>query len=167
MWFITHLRSFAGEWLLDARLLHKRLDVRIKGTTNSLSHLGRYENKIGYIILDAVPSSINASVTVKVGYVEARRPFPVCHLFPETTTENPPFVSTEAARPVVSMPGQRVVVIGADLNGDLHLVGSYGIVVASGYVLQPGHAAICISSGDFVGHGAYFEEKSICRSLVT
>src|ERR1700727_2418216 len=35
----------AGEWLLDSRLLHKKLDVRIRGTTITLCHNARYENE--------------------------------------------------------------------------------------------------------------------------
>jgi hypothetical protein len=165
IWFIPYLQSSVGEWLLNERLLHKKIDVRINGTRKDLFHNGLHENKTGFVVLDTVPSGVDKSVNVKLGYEQSNWRFPLRYLVPETTTENPPFVPPKSARPIISTPGLRVVVIGADLSGNSSLVGSYGLLIDPGFALMPGQACVYLSSGELSGHGAYFEEKSLCRSL--
>ena len=58
----------SGEWLLHPQLLHKKLDVRIRGTTITLCHNARYENECGFLIPDKKFTSVNDSIVVKVGY---------------------------------------------------------------------------------------------------
>jgi hypothetical protein len=154
-----------GGWLLNGKLLHKRLDVRIKGTMTTAFYNGRYENQCGYVVLESIPSSTASSVTVRVGFEQSRRSFKLFYLFPELTTENPGFVSREAAHPVVSSMGQRVVIIGPDLTGNTEFIGNHSQIIQSHYELQPTDALVLLWV-----HGsqaAYFNEKSLCRSLQT
>jgi len=154
-----------GEWLLNPKLIHKRLDVRIKGTASTLFHNGRYENTCGFVVLEAAPSSVNTSIVVKLGWERTQRKFPLLYLSPELTTENSPFVSAELARSVLSSVGQRVVIIGPDINGDSRLVGYYGTIIRPEHDLFPVCACVLVRySGE--GYASYFHEKSICRSLV-
>ena len=155
-----------GEWLLNSKLVHKRLDVRIKGTASALFYNGRYENRCGFVVLEAVPSSVNTSVTVKLGWERTRRKFPLRYLSPELTTENPPSISAEVACSVLSSIGQRVVIIGADINGDSCLVGDYGTIIRPEHHLFPLCACVLVSYSRGQGFASYFPENSICRSLV-
>jgi hypothetical protein len=102
---------------------------------------------------------------VKIGFSESQRSFPVGYLNPQTTTERPPFVSKEAAHPITAILGQRVVIIGPDVSGARELIGNYGHVVSSGWVLQAGLALVQVcSSGESYGSCGYFNETSLCRS---
>jgi hypothetical protein len=152
-----------GKWLLDDRLLNKRLDVRIRGTTRTLFHNGRYENQCGFTVLTRAPSSVNESVIVKLGYEQTKRKFQLCYLFPEMTTEVPKVVGPDAARPVVSSIGQRVVIIGPILGGPSDMVGNYALIEES-TESNLGLARVC-SSGEWHGIASYFPDTSLCRSL--
>ena len=156
-----------GKWLLDSRLLNKRLDVRIRGTTKTLFHNGRYENQCGFTVLTQVPSSANESVTVKLGYEQTKRKFQLCYLFPETTTEIPKVVGPDAARPVLSSVGERVVIIGPFLGGPSDMIGNYALIedaMDSSMESNLGLARVC-SSGKWSGIACYFPGTSLCRSL--
>ena len=105
------------------------------------------------------------SVLVKMGYTQSRVYFPLCHLVPLHTTERPGIVSWSQAQPIISVPGQRVVIIGADLEGKEELVGQYAFIIASYYQLHDGHACIQVSSrGPLGGQYGYFDVKSLCQS---
>jgi hypothetical protein len=164
------LTGYLGMWLLDGRLINKKLDVRIRGTQgNSCSksfYKGRYEGRCGFIFLDRIPDGVDGSVEVKMGVDQTRRRFQARHLFPETTTERPPHVDAEAAKPMVSVLSQiqRVVIIGPDVYGNSNAVGSYGEIVNSGYELLPGQALVMLTSGPYIQQPWYFHERSLCRS---
>jgi hypothetical protein len=159
------LKKGLGEWLLNEKLLHKQLDVRIKGTVDTLFYNGKYENKCGFVVLDSVPFNTASSVTVRIGLEQSRRSFKLFYLFPQTTTENPGFVPAEAARPVVSTVGQRVVIIGPDVTGNSEYIGSYGMVIECCYNLPPGDALVLMYyPGPNSTFPAYFNESYLCRS---
>src|SRR6266487_3913977 len=107
--------NYVGQWLLDKRLLKKRLDVHIKGTSTTLFYNGCYENHCGHVLLDAVPVSTEASVRVKISFEQMKANIRVRYLIPETTNETPGFVSASQARPIVHAYGERVVIIGPDV----------------------------------------------------
>lgn len=160
-----NLELLLGEWLLDPRLVGKRLDVRIMGTAQTSFRDGRYENQCGFTTLTATPANIHSSTTVRMGFAEARVSFPAVYLWPQRTTERPPFVSKDVAGPITSNFGQRVVIIGSDVENNAEFIGNYGIVVHSGYTLLAGIALVQVcSAGDSFGKYGYFNEKSICRS---
>ena len=164
---INRVRVVVGKWLLDSRLLNKRLDIRIRGTKKTLFHNGRYENQCGFTVLTQVPSSVNESVTVKLGYEQTKRKFQLCYLFPEMTTEIPRVVGPEAASPVVSSIGQRVVIIGPFLGGPSDMVGNYALIedsMDSSMKSDLGLARVC-SAGEWTGVASYFPDTSLCRSL--
>ena len=154
----------AGEWLLDPRLLNKRLDIRIQGTKATLWHNGRYENEGGFVVLTKPPSNVDVSVSVKLGFAQSRLFFPLRFLHPEVTTERSGFVLPEARRPVISTVGQRVVIIGADLEGKADLIGNYALIIHYPQ-LAPGHTCVQIMiQGPLWGRYGFFDEKSLCRS---
>jgi len=142
--------------------------VRIKGTKDTLFHNGVYEDQCGYLTLSSEPSNVNASVIVMVGYRRNKIKLKPIYLIPLTTTETPGVVPQNAARPVVSCIGERVVIIGPDLFGNSELVGNYGLIVDSGYRLEPTHAIVqvCDSASPKVGYAACFDESSLCRSVL-
>jgi hypothetical protein len=103
-----------------------------------------------------------------VGYVQSRVYFRAYHLFPEITTEQlvPRPDPTQVARPLTSVVGELVVIIGADLEGKSDCIGESGFIVRCPYPLELGQACIQIARGDV--HGGqigYYTEHSICRSL--
>jgi hypothetical protein len=154
-----------GEWLLDERLLNRRLDICVRGTAPTLFHNGRYENQAGFLVLTERPSSVNQSILVKIGYHQSKLLFPLRYLAPEYTTEIilPKMMQPSTARPVVSTLGARVVIIGADLAGNHNFVGHYGFIVDCPYHLDPGQA--CVHIVDCISHFGYFDEKVLCRSV--
>lgn len=77
------------------------------------------------------------------------------------TTERPGFVSWANARPVVSTPHQRVVIIGPDAYGGLDAVGSYAEIMVS---TAPEYALVFYRDGPFMNMGQYYREESLCRS---
>lgn len=150
--------------MLDARLLNKRLDVRIAGTRKTLFHNGRYEGQFGYTVLTEVPTSTAAPVTVKVGFAESSISVHPQYLYPMMTTERPGFVSEANALPVISVPQQRVIIIGPDMYGGSDAVGSYAEITAPMFPLPQDHAVIRYLDGPFIGIGQYFRVESLCRS---
>jgi hypothetical protein len=154
-----------GEWLLESRLLHKRLDVRITGTNISLWHNARYEDECGFLTLTKKVSSVNDSVVVKVGYNQSKIYFPLRHIYPEITTERPKIILRSAAIPIIRAIGEQVVVIGADLEGKLDLIGNDALVIHCIWHLAPDQACLqVLTPGPLHGHIRYFPEKSLCRS---
>lgn len=150
--------------MLNARLLNKRLDVRIAGTKKTLFHNGRYEGQFGYTVLTEVPASTSAPITVKVGFVESSVSVHPQYLYPIMTTERPGFVSAANARPVISVPQQRVVIIGPDIYGGSDGIGSYAEITMPQFPLPQDHAVIRYLDGPFIGMGQYYKEESLCRS---
>ena len=166
-----HIKHFlttetcSGQWLLDARLLNKRLDIRIKGTTTTLFSNGRYEGQCGHIVLDAVPISTEAPVKIRIGFEQTKANFRPRYLIPEVTTETPQYISASTARPIVQAPGERVVIIGPDIYGNSDLVGSFGLVICTPYAFPMDQACVQVCPpGPNVGCASYFVETSLCRS---
>lgn len=150
--------------MLDSRLVGKKLDVRVMGTASI--YKGRYENQCGFITMTETPADLYASTTVRIGFEESRRSFPIGYLHPQTTTERPPFVVAKDAVALTSQLGQRVVIIGPDIEGSTQLIGQYCYIVHSGHSLPVGLALVerCISGDDGKCSWGYFNEGSICRS---
>jgi hypothetical protein len=130
-------------------------------------HYGRYENECGFVVLTKVPSSTKEPIPTKLGFTQSRVYFPPCHIFPETTTARPGFVPLPAGQPIISVPGERVVIIGADLEGNSDLVGNYALIIQCPWPLHPTHALIQVcSQGPAWGQSRYFDERSLCRSYI-
>jgi hypothetical protein len=139
--------------------------VRIKGTKETLFHNGIYEGQCGYLTLESTPANVNASVAVRVGYRRSKIKLKPIYLTPQTTTETPGVVPADAARPIVSCIGERVVIIGPDLSGNLGFVGRYAVVVDRGYRLKPTEASLQMYDTSYPGFVACFDETSLCRSV--
>lgn len=160
--------SYPGEWLFDARLVHKKLDVRISGTTQPVWRNGRYEHRAGFIVLRMPLKSESDSITVKVGYMQSQVSFRPYHLSPEITMhqEGPGSQIVESAIPMTSVLGTRVVIIGPDVIGASNYIGQYALIIYAPYQLNHGETCIQIINGErdagFIG---YFHQTSLCRSL--
>src|SRR5215472_9612021 len=108
--------------------------------------------------------SVNDSVPVIMGYNRSRVYFPLRHIYPETTTERPGFVSQDAARPVVKTPGERVVIIGNDVEGRLDYIGKLALVVHCYWPLPSDQGCLYLlpnGPSDQAPAYAYFPEGSI------
>jgi hypothetical protein len=126
---------------------------------------GRYENRRGFLVLTK-GLKLDDSVLVKIGYEESRLTFPLCYIHPEMTTERPMIVSPDAAQQVISVPGERVVIIGPDITGDSNAIGCQAIIVNCPYDLLPGQACVGIITSHLHGQYRYVHEDSLCRSTV-
>lgn len=114
--------------------------------------------------MKSVPTSVEESIVVKIGYEQTQRPFPLRYLVPLRTTERPPFVAALAAQSIVKEFNQRVVIIGPDLTGTSGAIGSFGTVVNSFFLLPPGEALVMIRGRNVADEYLYFHEDSLCRS---
>jgi len=154
-----------GEWLLDSRLVGKQLDVRVVGTSRMLFHNGRYEKQCGFFKLKEVLTKVENSITVRIGFAQSRVKIPPRYLQPLLMTERPGFVSAELAEPIVKAMGQRVVIIGADVQGNREWIGEYGFILGSEYILPPTMASVQVIKAGAQCF-AYFDASSLCRSTV-
>jgi hypothetical protein len=146
-------------------LQKKRLDIRIRGTTDNIWHNGAYENACGFLVLTKVPKSINDSVIVKIGYNQSKIYFPLRYIFPQVTTERSMFISRSAASPIVKTIGERVVIIGKDVEGKSDYIGHHAVVIYCIWPLPPAQGCLQISTaGRNRGIIRYFSEESLCRS---
>lgn len=161
---LKKLSFYLGQWLLDGRLVDKKLDVRIQGTKTTLFHNGRYEDNCGFIVMKRLLASVDESVVVKLGFEHTQRSFPLRYLVPERTTERPGFVEAKFAKSIAQEPGERVVIIGPDLTGSLDAVGSLGTIFYSYFVLPPDQALVMIRSNGEADRYLYYSENSLCRS---
>jgi hypothetical protein len=156
-----------GDWLLDPRLVGKKLDVRVKGTILPLWQKGRYKNEIGSIWLKKPLKTVCDSVAVKIGYTQGRVFFRACHLLPEHTTRQPrpfPELATPELR-LTSGLGMRVVIIGADLVGNSDFIGQYAYILHCPYRLEGWQACVQVAVGQsHAGCIGYYIEDSLCRS---
>ena len=152
--------------MLNERLIGKKLDVRIQGTRATLFHNGQFEGQLGFVVLDKPLRNVDQSVVVKLGYAQNRRPFPPRYLLPEMSTERPGFVTPDHAVPVISVLQERVVIIGADLNGYSDAVGNYGHIAYCPWPLLPKQTLVyIISLGPLQGQHRYYHQRSLCRSF--
>jgi hypothetical protein len=85
-----------GSWLINQRLLYKRLDIRIHNTIDPPFHKGRYEGHSGFTVLMKQPSDVTVLNIVKMGFSENCLLFQIRHLVPKTTTERLGFVTHKA-----------------------------------------------------------------------
>jgi hypothetical protein len=158
-----------GTWLLDARLLFRKIDVRIQGTRSPMWRNGRYEDQLGFTVLTEQLQTVECPVVVKVGYEEKRISFQAQHLVPEKTTEEPlpPSIRPQTRpRSIASAVGTRVIIIGPDLSGLLNYVGEYAVVADCKWPLEHGQACTYIAStGPQWGACVYFNVNSLCRSI--
>ncbi|KAJ6545948.1 hypothetical protein B0H10DRAFT_1969835 [Mycena sp. CBHHK59/15] len=92
-----------GDWLRPPRLIGVWLDVIILNAENV--HWGRYQNKVG--VIRGVPPKI---LPREKGVVQ--------NIFPLTTTEFDGSISKADAKPIMSVLGTQVIIIGADMTGD-------------------------------------------------
>jgi hypothetical protein len=151
--------------LLHPQLLNKRLDIRIRGTKTCRWRNGVYESACGILVLTNKPKDTSTSVVVKVGYGQSRLHFLLHHLYPEHTTERPGFITAASARPIVSAIGERVVVIGPDLQEQRDYIGSYGVIIHCHWPLDADQALVILQTPEaFYGRTSYFHESSLCRS---
>jgi hypothetical protein len=135
------------------------------GTLNSLWRNGAYENACGFLVLTSKPKDTTSSVIVKTGYGQSRLHFPLRHLYPEHTTERPGFTTAASAQPIVSTVGERVIVIGPDLEEKKDTVGSYGVIIHCPWPLNDDQALVLIQTPkDLCGRASYFHQSSLCRS---
>jgi hypothetical protein len=157
-----------GEWLLDPRLVGKKLEVRVRGTITPPWQRGRYENDIGIVELKNPLKTVSDSIAVKIGYTQGRVFFRACHLLPEHTTQQPrpfPEVSTPELR-LANSPGMRVVIIGVDLVGNSDCIGQYAYIVRCPYRLEEWQTCVQVAIGQsHTGHIGYYTEDSLCRSI--
>ena len=81
--------------------------------------------------------------------------------------ETPGMVPQNAAHPVVLCIREHVVIIGPNLFSNSELVGNYGLIVDSGYHLEPTHTfvQVCDSASPKVGYAACLDESSLCHSV--
>jgi hypothetical protein len=100
-------------------------------------------------------------IHVKVGYTQSCVTFPLKHLFPETTTEQPPLVSAKDARPVIFTEGTRVVIIGPDRNNNSEFVGHYASIVRCPFIAGFTGVRLHGSSDQLL----YCSQNSLCRSI--
>jgi hypothetical protein len=159
---INSLLYTLGEWLLDMRLLNKRLSVCIQGTSVDPWQGGHYEGSCSFLVLEESPGHVTVAVVVKVRPNESRIRFPLQYIFPLMTTEWPLNVLSNAAQPVISTFGERVVVIGSDYEGASDFIGYYGLIYTVGV---SGFCYVNVAiPGQYYGQLRYFSENSLCRS---
>ena len=156
-----------GEWLLDPRLVGKKLDVRVNGTITPLWQKGGYENKIGIVELKKLLKTVGDSIAVKIGYTQGWVFVCACHLLPEHTTQQPrPFQEPAMSERLINSPGMRVVIIDVDLVGSLDCIGQYAYIVRCPYRLEERQACVQIAIGQsHMGHIGYYTEGSLCCSI--
>lgn len=102
---------------------------------------------------------------MKIGFEHNQVKLRVRLLVPEKTTERPGYVSAAEARPIISSPGQHVVIIGKDAQGDDGQIGRTGIIAQSPAPILDGFA--CVYNwppSTVVFPTPYFHENSLCRT---
>jgi hypothetical protein len=154
-----------GEWLLDTRLLNKRLDVCIQGIKRTLYCNGYYEDACRFLVLEQTPSDVSTSIIVKIGFAEGRLHFPVQHIFPLTTMEQPQpsQIGLNDVKPIISSPHMWVVIIGLDLDGKADFIGCYDLIAECDLELGRVQAYIyVVVPGSIDGQYRYFHKSSLC-----
>ncbi|KAJ6614065.1 hypothetical protein B0H10DRAFT_1950982 [Mycena sp. CBHHK59/15] len=145
--------SAAGNWLLDARLESKVLDVFINVPASDDKKFQHYHDRRGYVYMKKKPTKATNMVVVRTDQAyEVLRPRAE-HIFPITTIERE---EPRSSRSVLETPGTWVVIIGSNIAGDRKYIGSRGKVV-----LQLGAEYGLV---DLQGKLIEFAESSICRS---
>lgn len=165
--------QLAGEWLWDKRLLNKRIDIIILGTTAVQPSLygGRYEGHQGYTVLQSLPTPTE-SIYVRVGPLASKLRIPVMYLFPartsvvqlDTRLVDLDMVTEQQELPFGQAYGLRVLIIGPDYEGELKYIGRYGVITGKNETKNlPSHTAQVLVDGGWFD--VVFRETSLCRSL--
>ncbi|KAF4565739.1 hypothetical protein EYR36_002317 [Pleurotus pulmonarius] len=113
-----------GRWLLDARLMHKKLEIVIRGTRSGTWFRGGiYEGKQGYLVVTDKVKNVRADIFVRVDSVVSSpwTRIPIRYVWPNGSSFR---VST------------RVVVTGPSIDGRDNCVGSYGTVLNCEYAIR-------------------------------
>lgn len=155
-------------WLRDPRLLFKKLDVRVQGTTSYPPWQGgKFEGELGWLILTKPVTTLLDSVYVKTGFYENRAPLQIRHLIPERSTRVPTFFSnhTPDEESVFTITGVRVVIIGPDLAGNTSYIGDYAVVRLYKGLAANVRMVQIASPGPRWADYAFFDIDSVCRSL--
>ncbi len=142
--------GFQGSWLLDQRLMHRKLEVEVSGTKSlDCFRNGQLEGCKGYtVVTTPIRRQRSADIFVKIDSVDSTpmTRIPIRYLWPKNST---------------FPPACRVVVRGATIDGNETHIGEYGVVYNSTYELTYNVRCIYIlPSGPF----EYFDTISLCSS---
>lgn len=157
-----------GEWLLDHRLLNKRLDIKITGTTKENLYNGRYEDSLGFLVLTSPHMTVLEAVYVKLEYTQLKIKFELRHIDPLTTTARSTSIPQKQPSypgPIISDYGRRVIIIGPDDFGKEDYIGKYGLICRPEHTIPPDSAAVLISfEPPHISQWGYFSSASLCSS---
>ncbi|KDQ28557.1 hypothetical protein PLEOSDRAFT_1102604 [Pleurotus ostreatus PC15] len=138
-----------GSWLLDRRLMHRKLEIEIAGTKGSGTfRKGIYEGCKGYTIITEPIRSVACDIFVKVDSMESSpmTRIPIKYLWPKSS---------------IFPPSWRVVVKGGTLEDNESYIGSYALIAPCTYELDYNvRLAYILPSGPY----EYFQISSLCSS---
>jgi hypothetical protein len=144
-------------------LVDKQIDVVIEGTMHGLYYwAGKYEGRRGVLVLRSLPEGLDSAVTIKLGLFATQVKFPLKYILLELTTERDSAVNAPQSKPIHTVLGQHVVIIGKDLLGSMDFIGSYGSISTCQYPLQPHESLVFLFLP--VNKLVYFHSESMCRS---
>lgn len=142
-------RYHIGSWLLDRRLMHRKLEIEIAGTKgNNTFRDGIYEGAKGYTVITAPIRNVSCDIFVRVDSMVSSpmTRIPIKYLWPKSST---------------FPPGWRVVIKGGTLEDNESHIGSYALIAPCAYELEYNVRLVCIlPSGLF----EYFDITSLCSS---
>ncbi|KAJ7138543.1 hypothetical protein C8R43DRAFT_1132078 [Mycena crocata] len=155
------------QWLLDKRLRHKRLDIRIEGLeqSNLFSKLGKkaqqQEGALGILVIQNTLRNIDTLIEVRIDAVrwDSFR-LPGRCIKPMRTILRPPFERRKT--PLIEVQ-TRVVVIGPDTSGSSSKIGEYAQTVPG----ETNDVVKVVFSGsvDRNVESGYYDMHSLCRSV--
>ncbi|KAJ7270893.1 hypothetical protein C8J57DRAFT_1602967 [Mycena rebaudengoi] len=159
-----------GLWLLDKRLKNKRLDIEIAGIQDSphFSRLGKKAAKqdgaFGILVITANLKDADGLIEVKLDAVKFD-PFrlPIRCIRPMRTTYRPPFVKDQVPLCKTDI---RVVIIGADINGDDSSIGQYARTVQDDvHAFGPTVVKVVFPWLEGQVNSGYYDMEALCRSV--
>lgn len=143
------LSYHTGSWLLDRRLMHRKLEIEIAGTKGSNTFReGIYEGFKGYTVITAPIRNASCDIFVRVDSMKSSpmTRIPIKYLWPKSST---------------FPPGWRVVIKGGTLEDNESHIGSYALIAPSVHELEYNVRLVCIlPSGPY----EYFDITSLCSS---
>ncbi|KAJ7076218.1 hypothetical protein C8R43DRAFT_1143678 [Mycena crocata] len=159
----------AGQWLLDKRLRHKRLDIRIEGLKQSslFSKLGKkaqqQEGALGILVIQNTLRNIDTLIEVRIDAVrwDSFR-LPARCIKPMRTIFRPPFERRKT--PLIEVQ-TRVVVIGPDTSGSSSKIGEYALTVPGENDGVVKVVFSCSVDHDRNVESGYYDMHSLCRSV--
>ncbi|KAF4571128.1 hypothetical protein EYR36_001601 [Pleurotus pulmonarius] len=138
-----------GTWLLDERLMHRKLEIEIAGTKGGdVFRKGIYEGCKGYTIITAPIRSVSCDIFVKVDSMVSSpmTRIPIIYLRPKSSTFPPAW---------------RVVVKGGTLEDNDSYIGRYAFIAPCTYDLNYNVRLVYILP---FGPYEYFDVASLCSS---